>query len=69
MPIEDYEKETTYRWRVSGSRYFSPFWVAAPNMRMALAHASDILAGADHKGKRYYGTVENHITSIVREEK
>lgn len=60
------------KWKVTGDgMFFSPFWVEAPTMTRARARACDILAGSntgERGGRRYYGTVDKHIVSIVRED-
>lgn len=72
-PRTVYTPPKQYKWKVTGDgAYFSPFWVEAESASMAKAKAEDILAGSTtgvlRTGKRFYGTVDTHIVSIVRED-
>lgn len=72
---------TVRLWLIKGDgKFFTDFYVKADKLCTAAARASDILAGSDTvepwggagnwpsnvQGKRFYGTVEQHIVSIER---
>lgn len=63
---------TEYLWKVTGDGwFFHDFYVPGKTYGEARARAQDILAGCTANlpkdGKRFYGTVDSHIKSIVQQ--
>jgi hypothetical protein len=53
-------------WLIKGTgHYWSDFYVPADDAAQAAAKASDILAGADGHGNRFYNTAELEIMSVT----